>query len=107
MSNIDLVIQFQDVCRHCDAEILPAYGPKSEHLKLNVKEGQERGNLAVSIGTGGKILNAAPVTPGQAAGMRAAGQTLYVDHALTCPRAEEWHKVGTNGKATRKFKARR
>lgn len=98
---------FRDICRHCDAEILRAYGAKSEYLVLDAEPDPAHGTLAISLGTAGKVLEGRPVTVGQAVGMRRAGLPLYADHGLTCPRAAEWHKVKTHGKATRRLRTRR
>lgn len=97
---------YLDLCRHCDRQIVKGNGPRGEHLMIDADPGPEKGNLVLDIRRG-VLFVSPPVTAGQAAGMRTAGHRLYVDHALTCPRAGEWHKVKDHGKATRRYRTRR
>lgn len=95
------------VCKWCEADILYAAGANGVRLRLDADPAKalSKGNLAVT--KRGSELAASLVTAGQAAGMLAAGQVLYTDHALTCPKAAEWHTAKTHGKSVRNYSRRR
>lgn len=98
------------LCRYCEAQVFWATAPGGERIPFDVDPDavHEQGNWAVTVlGTEKPQALAAQPTAGQAAGMRAAGQRLYSHHALHCPQADKWHKVGTHGKATRRARGGR
>jgi hypothetical protein len=100
---------FLNMCRHCDTQVIWADDTKAGTrfpLNADMDACHEKGTIALAKGTDGDLKASTP-SAGQAAGMRAAGVTLYAMHALTCPKAEVWHKVGQHGKATRRVKTRR
>lgn len=98
-----------NVCRWCDRDVVWADDEKARTrfpLDADMDKSPEKGNIALSRGSDGQLKATTP-SAGQAAGMRSAGVVLYVHHALTCPRKDEWFKVKDHGKATRKVSAKR
>jgi hypothetical protein len=111
---------FLTECKYCHAQVVWADGPGEERIPFDVDPGavHEKGNWALTIvpaksmgpnvrGIHAPRLTAAQPTEGQARGMQAAGVVLYSHHALHCPEADKWHKVGTHGKATRRARGGR
>lgn len=111
---------FLALCKHCQAQVVWADGPGDERIPFDVdpEAVHEQGNWTLTVlpaqqlgpnvrGMKAPRLQAAQPTDGQARGMRAAGVRLYSHHALHCPEADKWHKVGTHGKATRRARGGR
>lgn len=63
---------------------------------------EDAGNLALHVARDGR-LQAGLLTRGRAAGMTAAGQPLYLHHALSCTSPRDWLR---GPMPTRKFAAR-
>lgn len=86
--NIDLVVQRQAKrCEHCKARIVWATDVEGTRYPVDVDSVHD-GTVALSVQ--GDAIRAVRVTRGQAAGMMAAGLSLFKRHALTCPKAAEW-----------------
>lgn len=100
---------FLNICRWCDEKVVWADDIKARTrfpLNADMDASMEKGTIALARGAGDKLTATTP-TAGQAAGMRSAGIVLYAMHALTCPKASQWHKPGEHGKATRHVKTKR
>lgn len=103
---------FLNLCKYCDAQVVWADGPGGARIPFDVdpEAVHEEGNYTLTVvGANGRDgrLQAAQPTRGQAAGMRAAGVRLYNHHALSCPKADRWHKVKDHGSASRKARTGR
>ena len=100
-------------CRHCDATVVwvtstgGALGKAGATFPVDADPTGLVGGRNIALNIGPETVTATAVTAGQAAGMTAAGFWLYSHHALTCPKAKEWHKLGAHGVATRKLGTRR
>lgn len=97
-------------CRSCELEVVWADDAKSAGVRFpldaDMDASQEKGNIVLATGADGDLKASYP-SVGQLAGMQRAGLVLYVHHALTCPRKDEWYQVKKHGKATRKVSAKR
>lgn len=74
---------------------------KGEPIRVSA-EPEGSGNLALAVVAEGR-LQAGLLTRGRAAGMVAAGQPVYLHHALTCTAPRDWLR---GPMPTRKFAAR-
>ncbi|MEY1677288.1 hypothetical protein AB4Z55_24240 [Gordonia sp. ABKF26] len=79
-------------CRGCSELIFFAVTRDGRSIPVDHKPAAD-GNLAVApLQDGEKQPRATVVTPGQAAGMRAAGVPVFSPHWARCPKADEFRK---------------
>ena len=100
---------YLNLCRWCDLEVVWVDDDKAGTrfpVDADMDTSLETGMIALSRGTDGELKAVTPST-GQAKGMRAMGIVLYAQHALTCPKAGEWHNVKEHGAANRRTRTRR
>lgn len=76
-------------CKACGARIFFAATATSERMPIDHLPSRD-GNLSVTFTA--PLPTAVVVTPGQAAGMRAAGLQLYRSHFAQCPNADEYRR---------------
>lgn len=76
-------------CSACGERIFFASTVRSERMPIDYYPSKD-GNLSVTFVE--PMPTAVLVTPGQAAGMRAAGIQLYLSHFAACPQADEFRK---------------
>jgi hypothetical protein len=79
-------------CNHCDARIVWA---RTDHSRMPVvAEPSDRGNVLLHRSVAALAEPVAHVlgTAVAAAGARAAGDSTYLHHAVTCPYAPAWNR---------------
>ena len=90
-------------CKACGERIFFASTARSERMPIDYYPSKD-GNLSVTFAE--PMPTAVLVTPGQAAGMRAAGIQLYLSHFAHCPNADEFRRRA-RAKATNANRRRR
>ncbi|QBG78441.1 hypothetical protein PBI_WALRUS_50 [Gordonia phage Walrus] len=93
-------------CRGCSELMFFAVTRDGRSIPVDHKPAAD-GNLAVApLQDGEKLPRATVVTPGQAAGMRAAGVPVFSPHFASCPEAESFRRRGRARGARQKGRPR-
>ncbi|AXH49695.1 hypothetical protein KNT98_gp53 [Gordonia phage Frokostdame] len=93
-------------CRGCSELMFFAVTRDGRSIPVDHKPAAD-GNLAVApLQDSEKLPRATVVTPGQAAGMRAAGVPVFSPHFASCPEADSFRRRGRARGARQKGRPR-